>query len=80
MLASRLGYAAAHAIDAGLTQMMAGWRPDEPNGLPFDADPRVQFHKIDDVLLNTERLLDGSHPTTMARVHLLAKAQGILTL
>ena len=80
MVASRLGYAAVNALAQGHSGVMVGWRPDEPNAIPFPDDPRIQMYTLDDVLDRTEHLLDGSHPTTVARVQLLAKAQGILTL
>ena len=79
MVASRLGYA-ANALAQGQSGVMVGWRPDEPGSIPFEDDPRIQMYTLDDVLDRTEHLLDGSHPTTIARVQLLAKAQGILTL
>lgn len=80
MIGSRLGYAAVHAIEEGRSGVMVGWRADELNNLPFEIDPRVQLYDLNTVLSKTADLLDGSHPTTIARMNLLAKAQGILTL
>jgi 6-phosphofructokinase 1 len=80
MIASRLGHAASHAVAMGHSRVMVGWRADETGHLPFPLDPRVQLFDLDTVLRHTSDLLDGTHPTSEARVALLAKAQGILTL
>ena len=79
IIASRLGYAAVHALAEGQTQVMVGWRADE-TGRVSSVDPRIQTFDLDTVLRLTEQLLDGSHPTTQSRIEMLTAAQGILTL
>ena len=44
MVASRLGYAAVNALAQGHSGVMVGWRPDEPNAIPFPDDPRIQMY------------------------------------
>lgn len=80
LIASRLGYAAAHAVISGeIDRMMVGWRPDETGGRD-SADPRVKLFDLDHVLSETKRLLDGTHPTTQARLRMISAVQGVLPL
>ena len=80
MIASRLGYVAAHSVVNGLSEVMVGWRPDDDESAANTVDPRVKTYTLDTVLSRTKDLLEGSHPTAEARVALLAQAQGILTI
>ena len=79
IVAARLGYAAVQAAMNGMGDVMVGWRADE-QGSPSGLDPRVQVFGLETVLEGTKKLLTGEHPTAQSRMHLLAKAQGILTL
>ncbi|MCB9781308.1 MAG: 6-phosphofructokinase [Alphaproteobacteria bacterium] len=88
LVAGRLAHAAVWAVLAGpddvraqaaSTGLMAGWEPREPGGIDTP-DRSVQLFALDDVLAQTDALLDGSHPTTKARVKLLGAVQGVLSL
>jgi len=78
IVASRLGFAAAHLAMAGHSQIMVGWRPYETG--ESTQDPRVDYFTLDTVLQETTRLLDGTHPTTQGRLQMLAQVQNILLL
>ncbi|MGC6508579.1 MAG: 6-phosphofructokinase [Myxococcota bacterium] len=79
LIGSRLGYAAAWAAMNGESQKMVGWRADEEGGQKTD-DPRVQLFELPFVLSETTRLLDGTHPTTKARLKMISAVQGVLPL
>ena len=78
LIASRLGFSATIAAIRGETGVMVGWRADEA-GEPC-ADPRVKLFPLSTVLEATEKLLDGSHPTTKKRMDMISKVQDILLL
>ena len=79
LIGSRLGYTAAWAAMNGESQKMVGWRADEEGGQKTD-DPRVQLFELPFVLSETTRLLDGTHPTTQARLKMISAVQGVLPL
>lgn len=78
VIASRMGYAAAHLAIGGDNKKMVGWRPYE-SGAPT-RDPRVSAFELSVVLEQTMQLLDGEHPTTKERISMLAEVQNILLL
>lgn len=78
LIASRLGFSATIAAMEGRTGLMVGWRADE-KGEPC-ADPRVQLFALSEVLEATKKLLDGTHPTTQKRLHMISQVQDILLL
>jgi len=80
IMASRLGYAAVHAAIEGKTRVMLGWRPDDDGGTPSPVDPRVELFDLDHVITQTQKLLEGSHSMTQARMKMIQQVQGVLPL
>lgn len=79
VIAQRLGFAALMAVERGASDVMLSWEP--PGGFgDRSADPSVRVVKLDDMIEETKRLLDGSSAVTKARLALLAQAEGLLAL
>ena len=79
VVAQRLAFGAAMAIEDGATDIMVGWEVPGGHGQPTE-DPRVRRVPLADVLSETAQLLDGSSPLTKARLGLLAKTEAVLAL
>lgn len=79
LIAARLAHAAVHSLLTGATDQMCGWDGREPGGQPT-VDPRVTRYDLQTVLNQTQRLLDGSHPSTKGRLKLLDAVAGVLAL
>ena len=80
IIGSRLGYAAFHAALNGLDQIMLGWRSEDPLSEPSHVDRNIQYVPLEHMLNETQRMLDGTHPVTRARVDMITKVQGVLPL
>lgn len=79
MVAGRLAFAAVQAIAEGLTDEMVAWHPVSSGAKPT-ADPAVFRFPLDQVLAETERLIDGSSPVTRRRVQMMEMVEGVLPL
>lgn len=88
LVAGRLAHAAVWAAlsapqavrqQAATIGLMAGFEPREQGGIQTP-DRSVSLFPLDRVLVETESLLDGTHPTTQARLKLLSAVQGVLAL
>lgn len=79
LIAGRLAFGAVQAAVAGRGGVMAGWEAHEAGGIET-RDGSVRLFPLGEVLAQTERLLDGSHPTTQRRVAMLEAVQGVLPL
>lgn len=79
LIAGRLAFGAVQAAVAGQGGVMAGWEPHEEGG-QATRDSSVRLFPLAEVLAQTDRLLDGSHPTTQRRVAMLEAVQGVLPL
>jgi 6-phosphofructokinase 1 len=82
LLAGRLGHAAVRAVQRGMSDVMTGWhvllRPGDPQPVVFDLDPFVTYWPLEDVLRETQAVLDGSSPVTRWRVKLLREVEPFL--
>jgi 6-phosphofructokinase 1 len=78
LLAGRFALVAVEAVLAGRTDAMVGWNLTEL-GEP-SADTFVRLFPIEQVLAETEALLDGTSPVTHDRVMRMEKIQGVLSL
>jgi 6-phosphofructokinase 1 len=79
LVASRLAMAGVSALADGIGGVMAGWEPTEAGGRP-SIDPAIQLFDLPYVLEQTDRLLDGTHPTTRRRVAMLRAVSDVLPL
>ncbi len=79
MIAGRLAYAAVDAALSGVTDQMMAWMPPVPGGVAT-GDPAVFRFGLDEVLRETEALLDGSSPVTRWRVKMIESLEGALGL
>lgn len=79
LIAARLAHAAVYSLLEGHTDQMCGWDGREAGGQKT-VDPRVKRYDLATVLAQTERLLDGSHPSTKGRLKLLDAVAGVLAL
>lgn len=79
VIAQRLGFGALNALEDGATDVMVGWEPPQGIG-DKTADPSIKRVKLDVVLDETRKLLDGTSPITQARVALLSKVEGLMAL
>lgn len=79
VIAQRLAYAAVNAVASGATDLMASW--DVPCGFgTATPDPYVHLIPLDEMLAETERLLDGTSPVVQQQRALLAHVEGLLAL
>jgi 6-phosphofructokinase 1 len=79
VIAQRLGYASVIALEDSATDVMLSWEP--PGGFgEKTADPSVRRVRLEDMIEETKRLLDGTSPVTKARLALLKQAERILAL
>ncbi len=79
MIGGRFGVAALEALLAGKTNQMVAWRPFGGVG-EQTVDPTVKLVSLDDVLMETARLLDGSSAVTMRRVTMMEGYAGVLAV
>lgn len=79
LVAGRLTHAAVRAAMSGRFGVMAGWDAVEPGG-EDSVDPRVRLFPFRRVIEETRSLLEGTHPTTRARVQMLEEVQGVLSV
>jgi 6-phosphofructokinase 1 len=79
MVAGRFGYAAVEALLAGHTDQMVAWQSASRGGTPT-ADPPVQRFGLEQVLAETQALIDGTSPVTRRRLQLLQAVEGVLPL
>jgi len=79
MVAGRLAFAAVQAIAEGHTDEMLAWNPVVPGGKPT-ADPAVFRFPLEQVLAETQRLIDGTSPVTRRRVQMMEMVEGVLPL
>jgi 6-phosphofructokinase 1 len=77
MIAGRLALGAVNALANGRTDVMVGWQSNI--GVKTE-DPHVSIVTLNDMLAETERLLDGTSEVTQMRLHLLSEVQGVLAL
>ncbi|MEC7983664.1 MAG: 6-phosphofructokinase [Myxococcota bacterium] len=80
LMGARFGYAAFHAALRGKDQVMLGWRPEDTTKGTVSIDKNIYLFDLEHVLTETVRLLDGSHPSTQARIAMMRQIQGILPL
>ncbi|MEW5850939.1 MAG: 6-phosphofructokinase [Myxococcota bacterium] len=79
MIAQRLAYGAVVALERGAHDVMLGW--DVPGGFGEKTeDSSVRVIKLQDVLDETARLLDGTSPVIQRRVALLNQVEDMLAL
>lgn len=77
VIAQRLAYAAVIGVERGAHDVMMAW--DVPGGFGAETgDPSVHAVPIADVLVETERLLDGTSPVVRKRMELLAQVEHLL--
>lgn len=79
LLAGRFGRVAVEAVLDGRTDMMTGWNIGVEVGEPT-ADDWIRLFEVEDVLAETEALLDGSSPVAIDRVARMEAIQGVLAL
>jgi 6-phosphofructokinase 1 len=77
MIAGRLALGAVNALANGRSDVMVGWQSNI--GVKTE-DPHVSIVTLNDMLAETERLLDGTSEVTQMRLHLLSEVQGVLAL
>ncbi|MDH4309130.1 MAG: 6-phosphofructokinase, partial [Acidimicrobiia bacterium] len=78
LLAGRFGLVAVSALLASRTDLMVGWSLTD-RGEPT-SDAFIRLFPIQEVLEETESLLDGSSDVTMDRVRRMEAIQGVLAL
>ena len=79
MIGGRFGVAALEALLAGKTCRMVAWRPFAGVG-EKTVDPTVRLVPLDEVLVETGRLLDGSSAVTIRRVTMMEGYAGVLAV
>ena len=77
LIAGRLALGALDALEARTTDVMVGW---QSNVGTRTQDPQVSIVTLDDMLMETEKLLDGTSEVTAMRMHLIQEVQGVLAL
>ncbi len=79
LLAGRFGLTAVEGILGGATDVMAGWTYGSGRGAAT-SDPFIRLFPLDEVLVETEALMDGTSAVTMDRVRRMEAIQGVLAL
>lgn len=79
MIAGRFAFGAVEALMAGASDEMLAWNPVITGGVAT-ADPSVYRFPLEQVLAETERLIDGSGPVTRRRVPMMESVEGVLPL
>jgi len=77
MIAGRLALGAVDALAGGRTDLMVGWESNlgEPT-----QDPHVFLIPLADMIIETDRLLDGTSEVTAMRLRLIQEVRGVLAL
>jgi 6-phosphofructokinase 1 len=78
LLAGRFGLIAVSAALEGRTDVMVGWNLTE-SGEPT-SDSWIRLFPLEEVLIETRALLDGTSPVTVDRVRRMEAIQGVLAL
>ncbi len=79
LLAGRFGRVAVEAVLDGESDMMAGWNIGVDLGKPT-TDDWIKLFDIEDVLDETEALLDGTSAVSIDRIARMEAIQGVLAL
>ncbi len=79
MVAGRLAFAAVQSVAEGFTDEMLAWNPVFSGGKPT-VDPAVFRFPLEQVLAETDRLIDGTSPVTRRRVQMMEMVEGVLPL
>jgi 6-phosphofructokinase 1 len=79
MVAGRLAFAAVQSVAEGFTDEIVAWNPVSSGGKPT-GDPAVFRFPLEQVLAETERLIDGTSPVTRRRVQMMEMVEGVLPL
>jgi 6-phosphofructokinase 1 len=79
LLAGRFGRVAVEAVLDGKGDVMTGWNIGVEIGEPT-TDDWIRLFRIEDVLEETESLLDGTSPVSRDRVARMEAIQGVLAL
>jgi 6-phosphofructokinase 1 len=80
MLAGRLAAQALAALATGLTDQMVAWLPQQVEGGIATDDPAVFRFELEQVLAETQALLDGTSAVTRWRVKMLESVESALAL
>lgn len=79
VIAQRMAYASVLALENGLNDVMLSW--DVPGGHgQATQDPFVHIVSFEDVLAETEHLLDGTSPVIKGRLALLKQVEELLLI
>lgn len=78
LLAGRFGLVGVSGLLDGHTDMMAGWNLEGPGLATSDA--WIKLFPLDEVLAETQALLDGTSQVTMDRVRRMEAIHGILSI
>jgi 6-phosphofructokinase 1 len=79
VVAQRLAFAAALALEEGHNDVMLGWDVLPEYG-EATADPRIRRVALEEVIAETERMRDGTSNLTQVRVNLLNQVEPLLSL
>lgn len=79
LLAGRFGRVAVEAVLDGESDVMTGWNIGVDIGKPT-TDDWIRLFDIEDVLAETESLLDGTSPVSVDRIARMEAIQGVLAL
>lgn len=79
MVAGRFGLAAVAALLEGATDQMVAWSPSSKDGIAT-MDPSVFRFPLDQVIRETDALIDGSSRVTQRRVQMMEAVEGVLSL
>lgn len=77
LIAGRLALGALDTLESHTTDVMVGW---QSNIGTRTQDPQVSTVPLADMLVETEKLLDGTSEVTAMRMHLIREVQGVLAL
>jgi 6-phosphofructokinase len=78
LLAARLANCAVRALAEGETGFMAGWSGPGVTRPPCKHDPYVILTPLEEVLVETERLLSGASPVAAWRKKIFQEIEPIL--
>ncbi len=79
LIAQRLGGGAVFALEEGVSDVMLAWEAPSSVGTKT-TDPSVRRISLQEVLEETGRMLDGTSPSTRARVERILTAERVLAL
>jgi 6-phosphofructokinase 1 len=78
-IAGRLGFSAVSALLQGRSDEMVAWHPNVKGGTPTE-DNAVFLFPLEQVLSETNAIIDGTSPVTKRRIALMARASDVLAL